>query len=90
VAYSNKLTNCEGILLTKRFSSSVPKTGNDFNLASASMSFNKKFKITTLNADQHPAAKIFNPSVVQYFDEMNYVSSHFDLLEFHDNSITIK
>jgi len=89
-AYSNQLTNCEGILLTKRFSSSVPKVGNAYDLATPSISFNTKFKITTLSENQHAAARIFDPSVVQFFDEMNYVSAHFDLLEFHNDAITIQ
>jgi hypothetical protein len=65
--------------------------GKTYDLATPSMTFNKKFKISTaLGADQQIAARIFNPSVVRHFDEMNYISNRADFIAFHDGYVNVK
>jgi hypothetical protein len=88
-ASSPKLTDCEGILLTKR-NTKGRINGGAHDLSSPSISFNKKFKITVLGENQHVAAKIFDPSVIQAFDEMNYISPRADLIEFHNGYVNVK
>jgi len=88
-AYSPKLTDCEGILLTKR-GGKARIDGGAHDFISPSMSFNKKFKITVLGTNQHTVAKIFDPSVIQAFDEMTYLSPRADIIEFHNDYVEVK
>jgi len=89
-AYSPKLTNCEGIVMAKR-NLKVHLEGKTYDLATPSMTFNKKFKISiALGAEQQMVARIFNPSVVRHFDEMNYISNRADFIAFHDGYVNVK
>jgi len=51
------------------------------------MSFNKKYKVTTTNPDKLQVTKLFDPSVIQYFDEMAVFNPNVDNLTIEDGRV---
>jgi len=90
LAYSQKLKDCEGVVLTRCDHLETKAVRKTYDLATPSMSFNKRFKISTLGENQHAAGKIFDPSVVQYFDQMTSLSPRADAITFHDGYAVVE
>jgi len=76
VASSEKLKGFEEIHMAKRWLKHAPKNPGANEFVSPSMSFNKKYKVTTNNPDKMQVTKLFDPSVIQYFDEMAVFNPH--------------
>jgi hypothetical protein len=51
------------------------------------MSFNKKYKVTTTNPDKLQVTKLFDPSVIQYFDDMETFNPNTNSLSIEDGKV---
>jgi len=67
---SKSLTGFDDITLTRRTIARAPKSVKDNEFSAASISFNKRYKVTTTGSDKLQMTRLFDPSVIQYFDEM--------------------
>jgi len=72
VATVKKLDGYEEITITKREGQKPDKNDQTNEFISSSMSFNKKYKVTSESPDQLQVTKIFDPSVIHYFDETQF------------------
>jgi len=87
IATSKKLNDFEEIHMAKRWLKHAPKKPGPDEFVSASMSFNKKYKITTNNPDKMQVTKLFDPSVIQYFDEMETFNPNTNSLSIKDGRV---
>jgi len=72
---SQRLTNYYDITLTQRKIHKASKQPADNEFVSASMNFNKKFKVITNAPDKMQVTRLFDPSVIEYFDHLESLES---------------
>jgi len=87
IATSKKLNDFQEIHMAKRWLKHAPKKPGADEFVSASMSFNKKYKVTTTNPDKLQVTKLFDPSVIQYFDDMETFNPNTNSLSIEDGKV---
>jgi len=77
---TKSLKGYDDITLIRKKTNRIPKEIKDNEFSAASINFNKKYKVTTTGKDKIQMTRLFDPSVVQYFDEMKELTFPYEII----------
>jgi len=71
VATSRRLDEFDTVVIGPRMEAKSVDKPEENEFVSPSISFNQKYKVTSNNPDRIPVTRIFDPSVIHYFDNLD-------------------
>jgi len=71
VATSRRLDEFDTVVIGPRIEAKSADKPEENEFVSPSISFNQKYKVTSNNPDRIPVTRIFDPSVIHYFDNLD-------------------